>query len=114
MNLLRQYRVKKVVSGMAHITGGGLPGNLTRARGDDVDARIDRKAWDVPAVFTFLQEQGNVEDDEMMRVFNMGIGYVLIVRPTFAKSIMSQLNKSGERAMIIGKIVKGSGQVRLA
>ena len=114
VKLLRQYRVKKVVSGMAHITGGGLPGNLTRALGDDVDARIDLKAWDVPAVFTFLQKQGNVEDDEMMRVFNMGIGYVLIVRPTFAKSIMSQLNKSGERAMIIGKIVKGSGQVRLA
>ena len=114
VKLLRQYRVKKVVSGMAHITGGGLPGNLNRALGDDVDARIDRKAWDVPAVFTFLQKQGNVEDDEMMRVFNMGIGYVLIVRPTFAKSIMSQLNKSGERAMIIGKIVKGSGQVRLA
>ena len=114
VKLLRQYRVKKVVSGMAHITGGGLPGNLNRALGDDVDARIDRKAWDVPAVFTFLQKQGNVEDDEMMRVFNMGIGYVLIVRPTFAKSIMTQLNKSGERAMIIGKIVKGSGQVRLA
>ena len=113
VKLLRQYRVKKVVSGMAHITGGGLPGNLTRALGDDVDARIDRKAWDVPAVFTFLQKQGNVEDDEMMRVFNMGIGYVLIVRPTFAKSIISQLNKSGERTTIIGKIVEGSGQVRL-
>lgn len=114
VKLLRQYRVKKVVSGMAHITGGGLPGNLNRALGDDVDAKIDLKAWDVPAVFRFLQEQGNVEDDEMMRVFNMGIGYVLVVRPTFAKSIMSQLNKSGERATIIGRIEKGSGHTRLA
>ena len=70
-------------------------------------------AWDVPPVFSFLQEQGDVEDDEMMRVFNMGIGFVLIVRPTFAKSIMSQLNKSGERATIIGRIVKGSGHVWL-
>ncbi len=113
VKLLRQYRVKKVVSGMAHITGGGLPGNLKRALGDDVDARINLKAWDVPPVFSFLQEQGDVEDDEMMRVFNMGIGFVLIVRPTFAKSIMSQLNKSGERATIIGRILSGSGHVRL-
>ena len=113
VKLLRQYKVKKVVSGMAHITGGGLGGNVCRALGDDVDARIERKAWEVPAVFRFLQERGSIETDEMFRVFNMGIGYVLIVRPAFANSIERQLNKYGEDARVIGEVVKGTGQARL-
>ena len=77
---------------MAHVTGGGLPGNVNRALGDDVDAKIDAGSWEVPPIFGFLQGNGNVDDDEMMRVFNMGVGYVLIVRPTFANSIHEQLN----------------------
>lgn len=113
VKLLRQYRVKKVVSGMAHITGGGLPGNLNRALGDNVDAVVKLDAWEVPAVFRFLQSHGNIAEDEMQQVFNMGIGYVLIVRPTFANSILNQLNKFGEQATIIGKIVKGEGYVKL-
>ena len=98
---------------MAHVTGGGLPGNVNRALGDDVDAKIDAGSWEVPPIFGFLQGNGNVDDDEMMRVFNMGVGYVLIVRPTFANSIHEQLNRMGERASIIGKVVKGTGRVRL-
>lgn len=113
MRLLQRYRVKRVVSGMAHITGGGLPGNVNRALPKDVDARIDTKAWETPAIFRFLEERGGVERDEMYRVFNMGIGYVLIVRPTFADSIVRQLNRMGERAFVIGEVVKGQGKVRL-
>ncbi|MCZ6836575.1 MAG: phosphoribosylformylglycinamidine cyclo-ligase [Planctomycetota bacterium] len=113
LKLLRKYRVKKVVSGMAHITGGGLPGNLNRALTDTLDARINFSAWDIPPLFHFLQQKGGVETDEMLRVFNMGIGYVLIVRPTFANSIITQLNNSGEKATILGEIVKGTGQVQL-
>jgi phosphoribosylformylglycinamidine cyclo-ligase len=113
VSLLRKYRVKKVVSGMAHITGGGLPGNLNRALTDDLDAVIRMDAWEVPPLFEFLQRQGGVDSEEMLRVFNMGIGYVLIVRPTFANSIVAQLNKAGEQAMILGEIIKGSGEVQL-
>ncbi len=111
VKLLRKYTVKKIVTGMAHITGSGLPGNLPRAFGNDLDAVIDLKSWQVPAVFEFLQEQGGVERSEMFNVFNMGVGYVVIVRPSFADSILKTLKRSGEKAWVLGEIVKGSGQV---
>jgi phosphoribosylformylglycinamidine cyclo-ligase len=113
VKMLRTYRVKKVISGMAHITGGGLPGNVSRALPDDLDARIEMKSWTVPAVFDFLQAHGNVEREEMFRVFNMGIGYVLLVRPHFVDSIARQLEKSGETVFTIGGVVKGKGEVQL-
>ena len=113
VKLLNQYKVKKVVSGMAHITGGGLPGNVNRALPGDCDAVIDTAAWDVPPLFEFLQQHGTVDRDEMFRVFNMGIGYVLIVRPTFADAVLRRLTRYGERAAIIGETVRGSGDVQL-
>ncbi|MGI9014972.1 MAG: phosphoribosylformylglycinamidine cyclo-ligase [Phycisphaerales bacterium] len=114
VKLLRHYTVKRIVSGMAHITGGGLSGNLNRALPGDVDALIDRSTWEVPPIFGFLQQHGSVANDEMDRVFNMGVGYVLIVRPTFADSAVRQLMQTGERAFIMGEIVAGSGKVRYA
>jgi phosphoribosylformylglycinamidine cyclo-ligase len=111
---LRNYRVKRVVSGMAHITGGGLPGNLNRALPETLDAKLDRSTWEVPPVFRFLQTHGAVDDHEMDDVFNMGIGYTLVVRPSFANAIVRRLEKFGERAAVIGEIVKGSGKVRYA
>ncbi len=113
VKVLRHYRVKRVISGMAHITGGGLPGNVNRALPNDVDAVIDTSTWDVPAIFPFLQKHGNVDADEMMRVFNMGIGYVLIVRPSFANSVMQQLQKYGASPTLLGKVVKGKENVKL-
>lgn len=113
VQLLRQYKVKKVVSGMAHITGSGLAMNLERALHEKVDAVLDESAWDVPPVFSFLQRHGKIADEEMRRVFNMGIGYCLIVRPTFAEGVVEKLTKLGERATVIGKVVKGKGAVRL-
>lgn len=113
VKLLNQYKVKKVVSGMAHITGGGLPGNVNRSLPEECDAKLDREAWDVPPIFEFLRKHGNVDPDEMDRVFNMGIGYVLIVRPTFADAVVRRLRRYGEDARVIGKIVKGSGRVQL-
>ncbi|CAN5835926.1 phosphoribosylformylglycinamidine cyclo-ligase [soil metagenome] len=110
--LLAQYRVKKVVSGMAHITGSGMSGNLCRALHAKVDAVVRRDAWPVPPVFRFLQQQGNVDEEEMRRVFNMGIGYCVIVRPTFAESVCAQLKRTGEKVFVIGEIVKGKGEVR--
>ncbi len=111
--LQRAYTVKKIVTGMAHITGSGLGDNLERALHSKVDAILDPAKWPVPPVFTFLQKHGAIEDDEMRRVFNMGIGYCLIVRPTFAASIASRLKRAGERPHIIGQVVKGSGRVRM-
>lgn len=109
--LLRSYRVKKTVSGMAHITGSGMSGNLVRALHPGVDAVVDRAAWPVPPLFRLLQRAGGVDEDEMRRVFNMGIGYCLIVRPSFADSIAGRLTKLGETVHTIGKIVTGSGRV---
>jgi len=113
IDVLHKYKIKKPISAMAHITGGGLPGNLNRSLPGNLDAKLDRKSWDVPAVFKFLQEQGNVEDAEMFKVFNMGIGYTLIVRPHFVDAVQKQLQKAGETVYRIGQIVKGSGKVRL-
>ncbi|MEX2219701.1 MAG: phosphoribosylformylglycinamidine cyclo-ligase [Phycisphaerales bacterium] len=112
VKLQRQYTVKNIISGMAHITGSGMAGNLERALHKGVDARIDTAAWPVPPVFRFLQHHGDIPDAEMRRVFNMGIGYTLIVRPAFADSIAHQLRRYGERVHVIGTIVKGTGAVR--
>jgi phosphoribosylformylglycinamidine cyclo-ligase len=110
--LLRQYKVKKIISGMAHITGSGMSGNLCRALHNKVDAVVDRGAWPMPPLFAFLQRHGRVETEEMYRVFNMGIGYTLIVRPAFAESVKERLEKLGETVYVIGKVVKGKGEVR--
>jgi phosphoribosylformylglycinamidine cyclo-ligase len=112
VKLLRKYTVKKIVTGMAHITGSGLPGNIPRAFGNDLDAKIDLHSWTVPPVFEFLQKHGNVAREEMFDVFNMGVGYVLIVRPSFADSILKHLRRAGEEAWLMGEIVAGSGTVR--
>ncbi len=111
VRLLRSYKVKKVISAMAHITGGGLADNLERVLPKGVDAVIDRNAWSVPRIFRFLQDRGRVDEEEMRRVFNMGIGYVVVVRPTFAAAVMEKLEKAGERVVQIGKVTKGSGRV---
>ncbi len=113
VNLLRQYKVKRPISGMAHITGGGLPGNVNRALPDDMDAVLSRRSWEVPALFGFLQKHGGVADDEMLRVFNMGIGYTLIVRPHFAEAVAEKLRRAGETVVRLGEIVPGRGRVRL-
>ena len=113
VRLQRSYRVKKVISGMAHITGGGLADNLARVLPDKVDAELVKGSWDIPPVFGFLQKHGSVDDAEMDRVFNMGVGYCVIVRPTFAASVTRRLERLGERVFQIGRIVEGGGKVRM-
>lgn len=112
LKLLASYKVKKVIGGMAHITGSGMSGNLCRALHPKVDAVIDTKSWPVPATFKFLQERGGVDEAEMRRVFNMGIGYCLVVRPAFASAVKDHLKKLGEKVYEIGVIEKGKGEVR--
>ena len=113
VKLLRQYKVKQVVHAMAHITGGGLVGNIPRVLPKNCDAVIKKAAWQVPNVFKFLQKAGPVESSEMFRVFNMGIGFVLIVARDFADSIQSKLTKYGETVYRIGTVTSGTGKVVL-
>ncbi len=108
----RGYRVKKVITGMAHITGGGLAGNLQRALHSQVDAVISESNWSAPPIFRFLEKRGGIAPAEMRRVFNMGVGYCLVVRPSFAASIQDKLRRLGEEVFVLGEIVAGSGSVR--
>jgi len=113
VKLLSQYKVKKVVHGMAHITGGGLVGNIPRILPANCDALIRKESWPKHPIFTFLQEKGPVEEKEMYRVFNMGIGFVLIVAEDFAESIAKKLARYGEKVYKIGRIISGTGKVVL-
>jgi phosphoribosylformylglycinamidine cyclo-ligase len=102
--VLRHYRVKQVVHGIAHITGGGLVENLARIVPDSVQIMLERSSWRVPPVFPWVQRLGTIADDEMERVFNMGIGMVLVVSPHFADSIQSQLTDLGFDTWRIGSV----------
>jgi phosphoribosylformylglycinamidine cyclo-ligase len=113
VRLLGEYRVKKVVHGMAHITGGGLVGNIPRVLPKDCNAVIKQTSWPKHKIFGFLQEKGPVEETEMYKVFNMGIGFVLIVAEDFANSISRKLTRYGEQVYKIGRITSGTGNVIL-
>ena len=102
--LLSHYTVKGVVHGIAHITGGGLRENLGRILPPGVQARLKRNSWNVLPVFDWLQRLGEVESDEMDRVFNMGVGLAIVVSPYYADSICSQLERDGLPSYIIGEI----------
>lgn len=93
-----------MVKGMAHITGGGLTENIPRVLPDNVTAVIDRKTWTRPAVFSWLQEQGQIDDAEMARTFNCGIGMVAIVGASQAPAAEAFLREQGETVFRIGTI----------
>lgn len=95
------------IDGMAHITGGGLPGNLPRILPTRVRARIFRDSWPEPPVFRWLQRLGPIRSDEMDRTFNRGIGFVLAVRPGDADRAMRFLRRHGETPYRIGDIIRG-------
>jgi phosphoribosylformylglycinamidine cyclo-ligase len=102
---------KVPVRGMAHITGGGFVDNIPRVLPETCNAIIDRSSWKVPTVFTFIQRQGKVDQDEMYRVFNMGIGYVIVVREKDATATLSLLKAQQQSPVIIGVIEKGHKKV---
>ncbi|QEG40667.1 phosphoribosylformylglycinamidine cyclo-ligase [Roseimaritima ulvae] len=106
------YRVKQVLHGIAHITGGGLAENLGRVMPTNVDAVIDPGSWKPAPVFSWLQELGGVAAEEMERVFNMGIGMVLVVSNYYAASVAERVAAAGYECTPIGTIVEGSGTVR--
>ena len=99
------------VHAVAHVTGGGLPGNLPRVLGDAVDAVVDRTTWEVPQIFRELQAMGGVDDDEMARVFNMGVGMVLAVPASGVDDLVATLAAYHRSAWVVGELVSGSGTV---
>ncbi len=110
------YRLNKIikVKGMAHITGGGIPGNLPRVIPRGLGAVLNDRAWQVPPVFSVMQQLGNVPEDDMKRTFNMGIGFVMIVDSGDADMTMNLLKKAGYDAYHIGRIEKGVKGVQYA
>jgi phosphoribosylformylglycinamidine cyclo-ligase len=107
--LLDQRRIR----GMAHITGGGLSGNVPRIlRGVDVVA--ERDSWEVPPLFRMLVDEGGIAFDEAHRAFNMGVGMVVMVEEPDAKAVLADLNARGERAWRLGRVVAGEGRFRWA
>lgn len=103
------------VHALAHITGGGLTENLPRVLPDNCRAVIDTQSWARPEIFNWLQEQGNIEDFELYRTFNCGVGMTLVVPAAQAETAVTQLNQAGESASIIGRIeaLEGGEQVIL-
>ena len=107
------------VRGMAHITGGGLPGNVVRILPKNVDAALRRGAWKMPAIFSLVEREGSVPEKEMLKTFNLGIGFVIIVAASGREQILKALDSTqsaeagtvGRDSFEIGEIVRGSGKV---
>jgi len=101
------------VHSLCHITGGGLPENLPRMLPDNTIARIDRDSWQWPAVFSWLQEQGNVDTFEMYRTFNCGVGMVICVPAAQVDTCLQLLEQQGEKAWVLGGVAAGSGEASI-
>jgi phosphoribosylformylglycinamidine cyclo-ligase len=106
-SVLGYYTVKSVVHGIAHVTGGGLQENLERIVPEGCQVVVQRGSWPIPPVFTWLQRLGGIEQAEMDRVFNMGVGMVLVVSPFYAESIRHQLADHGVPSWTIGRVQEG-------
>ena len=101
------------VHAAAHVTGGGLPGNLGRVVPDGADAVVDRGAWEEPRIFDEIRRLGDVDEGEMARVFNLGIGMVLVVGAAHAPAVVDALGAARCPAMVMGRVTEGTGRVRL-
>jgi len=109
--IIKKLTAGEVVSGMAHITGGGITENLPRIIPKGMGAHVELASWQVPPLFEHLQKLGNVEQDEMFRAFNMGIGLIVVVPAEKVKKAKAILNRANERCHIIGRIVRGERKV---
>jgi len=105
--LLEKYRIL----GIAHITGGGIVENIPRILPKEVSVKIDRESWPTPSIFSLIQKEGEISDEEMYRTFNMGIGMVLIVPQNDASKVINELKMLRYDSYIIGKVIKGNKQI---
>jgi phosphoribosylformylglycinamidine cyclo-ligase len=111
LSVIRKLTAAGVVRGMAHITGGGITENLPRILPRGTAAVVDLAGWTVPPLFEHLQHLGNVEQEEMMRTFNMGIGLVAVVPAEQVKKAKALLDRANERHHLIGRIIRGDRRV---
>jgi phosphoribosylformylglycinamidine cyclo-ligase len=107
-------RSAPAIRGLAHITGGGFIDNIPRVLPNNCDVVIRKGAWDVPPIFRLLQAKGKVPDEELYQVFNMGIGMTVIVAPDKADAILRFIRRSKRQAWLIGEVVRGKGEARIA
>ncbi|MEM9594182.1 MAG: phosphoribosylformylglycinamidine cyclo-ligase [Acidobacteriota bacterium] len=108
---MRQLLGHPGLHGLAHVTGGGLTDNLPRSLPEGTCAVVDTGAWEVPEIFRVIEEEGEISRAEMLRVFNMGVGMVLIVDAESTESIMAMLQRNGEAPFLIGRVETGAGDV---
>ncbi len=101
------------IHALAHITGGGLPGNLNRVLPDECHARVHESNWQWPELFNWLMETANIEREEMYRTFNCGVGMVLVLDQSVVKQSLSILEAAGENAFVIGEVVAGNSDVKV-
>ncbi len=106
LSLLKQHTVHAI----SHITGGGLLENIPRVLPDDLAAKLDNTSWELPEIFQFLQNTGNIELTEMYRVFNCGVGMILILSAEESADAIKHLEAQGEKAWLIGEIIKNNGE----
>ena len=111
VKLINIIKKKIKIKGIAHITGGGFYENINRIIPSGCDALIDRESWKIPDIFKFLQKSGNVSEKEMFRVFNMGIGMVIIINKNDSCILTDIMNDLNEDIYKIGEIIPGSGKV---
>jgi phosphoribosylformylglycinamidine cyclo-ligase len=107
LELMKDFDIK----GIAHITGGGITENLPRVLSEGCQAKIKRGSWDLLPVFKYIQKNGNIDDDEMHRDFNMGIGMILVVPDKEVDKIMAKTVGLGEKVYLIGEITEGENRV---
>jgi phosphoribosylformylglycinamidine cyclo-ligase len=111
LSVIKKLAGAEVVSGMAHITGGGITENLPRILPKGMGAVVDLASWTVPPLFGHLQQLGNVAQDEMLRTFNMGIGLIAVIPAEKIKKAKAILNRANERHCLIGRVVRGERKV---
>jgi phosphoribosylformylglycinamidine cyclo-ligase len=107
LSAIRPFLDRGLIKGMAHITGGGIPDNLPRTFPDGVTFRLDHASWTIPPVFRWLQQGGGVDDAEMFRAFNMGVGLILVCAADAADTLVTDLRNAGESPWIVGEVVAG-------
>lgn len=108
-----KLRQTVAVHGMAHITGGGIPGNLVRVLPKGCRAEVDLDCWQIPPLFAYMQREGGIDEDDMFAAFNMGIGLMVVVARRDAEAALRILNAQRFRSYVVGEIVKGKQQVIL-
>ena len=112
LSAIRPLLSRGLVKGMAHITGGGITENLPRVLPDGTAAAVNLRAWDVPPIFSFLQQRGGIATDEMLRAFNMGIGLIVVCARSDAGPAVEALRQSGASPVLIGRVTSGQREVR--